>query len=90
MPSNPDNRVVPLPSRHSLEQTVERLLEALLASGVNLFALSVHSGEAEGAGMQCGPPSCAWHPPRPGVLVPNRSRRWELQLSEDFHPSAQR
>ena len=52
---NSDNGIVTLPSHHSVEQTIGRLEETLLARGVKLFALIDHSGEAERAGMQMPP-----------------------------------
>jgi uncharacterized protein (DUF302 family) len=55
MPSNKDNGIVMWPSRHSVEQTVERVQKVLLKSGIKLFALIDHSGEAERAGMQMRP-----------------------------------
>jgi len=39
-------------SKHSVDQTVDRLKSILQARGVTLFALVDHSGEAEKAGMQ--------------------------------------
>jgi uncharacterized protein (DUF302 family) len=38
-------------SRHSVDETVERLRSLLQAKGVNLFALVDHSGEAAKVGM---------------------------------------
>lgn len=42
-------------SMHSVEETVNRLQDALGAKGVKLFALVDHSGEAEKAGLQMPP-----------------------------------
>jgi uncharacterized protein (DUF302 family) len=50
-----DPGIVTLPSRHTVDQTVERLQEILQAKGVKLFALIDHSGEAEQAGMHMRP-----------------------------------
>ena len=51
MTANSQNGIVSIPSRHSVEQTVERIEEALRAKGIKLFALADHSGEAENAGL---------------------------------------
>ena len=55
MKSNAENGIVTIPSRHSAEQTVQRLEDILHAKGVKLFALVDHSGEAEKAGLQMRP-----------------------------------
>ena len=55
MTSNSENGVVTIPSRHSVEQTVEKVQETLRAKGIRLVALVDHSGEAERAGMQMRP-----------------------------------
>jgi uncharacterized protein (DUF302 family) len=47
--------IVDVPSRHSVDETVERLRGILAAKGVTLFALVDHSGEAEKAGMKMPP-----------------------------------
>ncbi|MFZ0745985.1 MAG: DUF302 domain-containing protein [Terracidiphilus sp.] len=47
--------IVDMPSKHSVEETVERLKGILEAKGVTLFALVDHSGEAEKAGMKMPP-----------------------------------
>ena len=44
--------IIDIPSNHSIDQTVERLLGFLNAKGVTVFALVDHSGEAEKAGMK--------------------------------------
>ena len=46
------NGIVTIASRHSVDQTVDRLEELLRTKGVKLFALVDHSGEAEKAGMR--------------------------------------
>ena len=46
------NGIVSLKSRHSVQETVEKLQNVLQAKGVTLFALVDHSGEAEKAGLQ--------------------------------------
>ena len=55
MTSNPQNGILTIPSRQSVDQTVQNLEEILKAKGVKLFALIDHSGEAEKAGMQMPP-----------------------------------
>jgi uncharacterized protein (DUF302 family) len=55
MTSNSDNGIVSVPSRHSVDRTVENLKEILETKGVKLFALVDHSGEAEKIGMQMRP-----------------------------------
>jgi uncharacterized protein (DUF302 family) len=47
--------IVTLPSRHSVDATVEKLKGILRAKGVKLFAVIDHSGEAAKAGMQMPP-----------------------------------
>ncbi len=47
-----DKGIIGLPSRHSVDQTVEKLQAILAAKGVTLFALVDHSGEAEKVGMK--------------------------------------
>jgi uncharacterized protein (DUF302 family) len=53
--AKPDEGIATLPSRHSVEQTVQRFQQILEAKGVKLFALIDHSGEAEKAGMHMPP-----------------------------------
>ncbi len=55
MTSNVDNGIVTIPSHRTVDQTVQKLEEILLAKGVKLFTLIDHSGEAEKAGMQMRP-----------------------------------
>src|ERR1700734_4082039 len=55
MPSNADNGIISRVSRHSVDETVEKLEGILQAKGVKLFALVDHSGEAEKAGMHMPP-----------------------------------
>ncbi len=49
------NGIVNIPSKHSVDETVERLRGILTSKGVTLFALVDHSGEAEKAGMKMPP-----------------------------------
>jgi uncharacterized protein (DUF302 family) len=50
-----ESGIVTIPSRHSVDETVKRIENALAAKGVKLFALIDHSGEAESAGLQMRP-----------------------------------
>ena len=47
--------IIERPSNHSVEQTVDRLMNTLQSKGVTLFALVDHSGEAEKVGMKMRP-----------------------------------
>ena len=47
--------IVSLPTKHSVDEAVEKLRGILAAKGVTLFALVDHSGEAEKAGMKMPP-----------------------------------
>jgi uncharacterized protein (DUF302 family) len=47
--------IIDKPSNHSVEQTVEKLMNILQSKGVTLFALVDHSGEAEKVGMKMRP-----------------------------------
>jgi uncharacterized protein (DUF302 family)/uncharacterized membrane protein YidH (DUF202 family) len=47
--------IVDVPSKHSVDQTVEKFKGILNAKGVTLFALVDHSGEAEKVGMKMPP-----------------------------------
>jgi uncharacterized protein (DUF302 family)/uncharacterized membrane protein YidH (DUF202 family) len=55
MSTTHENGIVRLQSNHSVEDTVTRLQEILLAKGVKLFTVVDHSGEAEMAGLQMPP-----------------------------------
>jgi uncharacterized protein (DUF302 family)/uncharacterized membrane protein YidH (DUF202 family) len=55
MTSNADAGIVSIPGSHSVDQTVEKLKEILLAKGVKLFTLIDHSGEAEKVGLEMRP-----------------------------------
>ena len=50
-----DNGIVSVPSKHSVDESVEKVKGMLAAKGVTLFALIDHSGEAEKAGMKMRP-----------------------------------
>jgi uncharacterized protein (DUF302 family) len=51
----PDNGIIDKPCSHSVDKTVEKLMNILQVQGVTLFALVDHSGEAEKAGMKMRP-----------------------------------
>lgn len=55
MTANPENGIVTIPSKHSVDHTVAKFEELLQAKGVQLFALIDHSGEAEKAGLRMLP-----------------------------------
>ena len=50
-----NNGIVAIPSRHSVEETVQRLEEMLAANHVKVFALIDHSDEAAKAGFDMRP-----------------------------------
>ena len=55
MTSSKGTGIVDQLSKHSVDETVEKLKGILQAKGVTLFALVDHSGEAEKAGMKMRP-----------------------------------
>ncbi|HUI78362.1 MAG TPA: DUF302 domain-containing protein [Bryobacteraceae bacterium] len=55
MSPTPDNGIVTIASRHSVDETVAKLQQILLAQGVQLFAVIDHSGEAQKVGMEMLP-----------------------------------
>ena len=55
MSSTADSGIIDLPSHHSVDETVEKLMQILRAKGIALFALVDHSGEAEKAGIKMHP-----------------------------------
>jgi uncharacterized protein (DUF302 family) len=68
-------------SPHSVDQTVDRLKEALQAKGVTLFALIDHSGEAEKAGMKMLPTKLLiFGNPRAGTPLMQAAPRSALDL----------
>jgi len=50
-----DRGIVIIPSRHSVDATVEKLQAILAAKGITVFAVIDHSGEAERAGLRMQP-----------------------------------
>ncbi len=55
MSLNSDCGIVTIPTRHSVDQAVQKLEAILQSKGVKLFAVIDQSGEAEKAGMQMRP-----------------------------------
>ncbi len=55
MTRDSNNGIVDIPSRHPVDETVEKIQGILEAKGVTLFALVDHSGEAEKVGMTMRP-----------------------------------
>jgi uncharacterized protein (DUF302 family) len=49
------NGIIAIPSKHSVDQTVETLKSILQEKGATLFALIDHSGEAQKVGMKMRP-----------------------------------
>ena len=49
--SQPENGIVSIRSKHSVDDTVSRLRQMLEAKAVKIFAVVDHSGEAEQAGL---------------------------------------
>ena len=49
------NGIIEIPTRHSVDEVVEKLKGILMAKGITLFALVDHSGEAEKVGMKMPP-----------------------------------
>src|ERR1700730_14143901 len=50
-----NNGIVNKPSKHSVERTLEALINILKSKGVAVFALIDHSGEAEKVGIKMRP-----------------------------------
>ena len=53
--NTPENGLIHLPSKHSVEDTLQRLEELLKQKGVALFARIDHSGEAAKVGLEMRP-----------------------------------
>src|SRR5690348_16199065 len=49
------NGIVERPSRHSVDEVVDKLLKILRSKGIRLFAVIDHSGEAEKVGIEMPP-----------------------------------
>jgi uncharacterized protein (DUF302 family)/uncharacterized membrane protein YidH (DUF202 family) len=52
MATNVDNGIVRIPSNHSVDETLAKLLGILQSKGVKLFTVVDHSGEAASAGLK--------------------------------------
>jgi uncharacterized protein (DUF302 family) len=50
-----DSGLISIPSNHSVDDTVARLISILAAKGIKLFAVIDHSGEAASAGARLPP-----------------------------------
>jgi uncharacterized protein (DUF302 family) len=50
-----ENGLVQIPSRYSVEETVQRLEAAFTGKGMQIFAVIDHSGEAEKVGLKMRP-----------------------------------
>lgn len=60
--------IVTVPSRHSVDETIAKLLSLLQTKGLTLFALIDHSGEAAKVGMTMRPTKlCIFGSPRGGT-----------------------
>jgi uncharacterized protein (DUF302 family) len=59
MSASTNNGIVRIPSKHSVDEVVEKLREILQAKGVTLFAVVDHSGEAAKAGLPMPPTKLA-------------------------------
>jgi uncharacterized protein (DUF302 family) len=55
MTSGSGNGISDKPSRHSVDETLQKLTSTLQAKGVTIFAVVDHSGEAAKAGLQMRP-----------------------------------
>ena len=55
MPASSQNGLISLASRHSVEETMQRLELLLNQRGIKIFACVDHSGEAEKVGLQMRP-----------------------------------
>lgn len=55
MSSIPGNGIISKPTRHSVDETVEKLKAMLQEKGIMLFALVDHSGEAAKVGLKMRP-----------------------------------
>jgi uncharacterized protein (DUF302 family) len=55
MPPKRSSGLIDIPSKHSVDETVEKLKEILRGKGITLFALVDHSGEAAKVGMKMRP-----------------------------------
>jgi uncharacterized protein (DUF302 family) len=81
MTPKPDNGIITISSRQSVDQTVHKLQDILEAKGIQLFAVIDHSGEAEKAGMQMRPTKLLiFGNPRAGTPLMNASPSIAIDL----------
>ena len=67
---NTDNGIIQQRSNHSVDDTMQRLLELLRTKGITLFAVVDHSGEAAKVGLKMLPTKLAiFGNPRGGTPV---------------------
>jgi uncharacterized protein (DUF302 family) len=70
MPSKETDGIITLPSDHSVDETIAKLLSILTAKGIALFALIDHSGEAAKVGLKMRPTKLAiFGNPKAGTLL---------------------
>jgi uncharacterized protein (DUF302 family) len=55
MTAEKNGGLINIPSNHSVDETVEKLIAILQSKGITLFALIDHGGEAAKAGMKMRP-----------------------------------
>jgi uncharacterized protein (DUF302 family) len=68
--TTPDNGIITLPSRHSVDETVAKLETLLRAKGLTVFALVDHSGEAAKVGLTMPPTKLViFGNPKAGTLL---------------------
>jgi len=59
MPTTETDGIVTVPSNHSVDETIAKLLSILTAKGIALFAVIDHSGEAAKVGLRMRPTKLA-------------------------------
>jgi uncharacterized protein (DUF302 family) len=59
MPTKEADGIVTLPSNHSVDETIAKLLSILTAKGIALFAVIDHGGEAAKVGLKMRPTKLA-------------------------------
>ncbi len=57
--SSAENGLINLASKHSVEETLQRLEALLQEKHISVFAKVDHSGEAAKVGMEMRPPNCS-------------------------------
>ena len=75
------NGIVDVPSKHSVDETVERLKSILQSKGITLFALIDHSREAEKVGLKMRPTKLViFGSPKGGTLLMLAAPRTAMDL----------